>query len=54
MDNTNKMKILDILEQGSNVKLIGSINGKEEVIELDNISKAILLGYWNKKKSLHK
>lgn len=54
MDNIKKMKILDILEQCSNVKLIGSINGKEEVAEIDNISRSILLGYWNKKKSLHK
>lgn len=54
MDNVKKINILDILEQCSEIKLIGNINGKEEHIELDNITRAMLVGYFIKKRTLHK
>lgn len=54
MDNINKINILDKLEQCSEIKLIVNINGKEEYIDLDDISRAMLIGYFAKKRILHK
>lgn len=54
MDNIKEKDILTIVEQCSELRLVGSINGKEEIIEVDRIAKAMLVGYLSKKKLLHK
>ncbi|MBS6502591.1 MAG: hypothetical protein KH415_13380 [Clostridium sp.] len=47
-------RILSIIEQCNNLKLIGYINGKDEIIEIDMIAKSMLIGYLAKKKALNK
>lgn len=54
MDNIKEKDILNIVEQCSELRLVACINGKEEIIEVDRIAKAMLIGYLSKKKILHK
>ena len=54
MDNIKEKDILTIVEQCSELRLVGYINGKEEIIEVDRIAKVMLIGYLSKKKLLHK
>lgn len=52
MDNIKEKDILNIVEQCSELRLVGYINGKEEIIEVDRIAKAMLVGYLSKKKTI--
>lgn len=54
MNDINPKIILSTIKKYSNIKLIGYIDGKEEIIELDEFSKLMLIGYFSKKKSLIK
>lgn len=54
MDNIKEKDNLTIVEQCSELRLVGCINGKDEIIEVDRIAKAMLIGYLSKKKLLHK
>lgn len=54
MDNIKEKNILDIVEHCSELRLVGCINGKEEIVEVDRIAKAMLIGYLSKKKLLLK
>lgn len=46
--------IIEILKEYTEMKLIVYRNNKEEVIELDNIVKSILIGYYSKRMELNK
>lgn len=52
MDNIKEMDILNIVKQFSNLKLVGFINGKEQIIEIDKEGKSMLIGYLSRKKIL--
>lgn len=54
MDNIKEKDILTIFEQCSDLRLVVCVNGKEEIIEVDRIAKAMLIGYLSKKRLLHK
>ena len=53
MDNIKEMDILNIVKQCSNLKLVGFINGKEQIIEIDKEGKSMLIGYLIRKKILN-
>ena len=52
MYNIKEMDILNIVKQCSNLKLVGFINGKEQIIEIDKEGKSMLIGYLSRKKIL--
>ncbi len=45
MDNIKERDISNIIEQCSELNLVGCINGKEEKIEIDAMTKAMIIGY---------
>lgn len=49
MDNIKEIDSLNIVEKCSDLKLVGFINGKEQIIEIDKICKVMIIGYLSKK-----
>lgn len=45
-------EFIGLLEECSDLKLIGYINGKEVSFELDKMAKFMIIGYLSKKKIL--
>lgn len=54
MNNVKKIDVANEIREYSDVKFIGYRDGKEEIIELDNLAKSMLIGYFTKKRLIKK